>query len=165
MSAAFKVDVQHPFMDREVVLNIANGVVETLKILADITADFEKPFVADHWQSPTEVSVYLNLNSEPFCGKIHFHFDVKVAKYIIETLTGSSVPSDSDEILDGVGEISNIFYGSAKTKLNGIGYNLKMSLPTPCWTKDLPPSPDSKKCMIIPFKVNNALCYVEIVIV
>ncbi len=164
MSAAPKINTSHPFMDREVVMSFGNGVIEVLKMMADVEAHFEKPFAAMNWQSPTEVSVHLTLSSDPYKGKIQFHFDKAIAKSIIEKMTGAGIEPDSPEILDGVGEISNMFYGAAKTKLNLQGYNLNMSLPKPCWTKDLPKPIATLTCMVIPFKISTALCYVEIII-
>ena len=164
MSNAKKISLEHPFMERQVILNLAHGVVETLKMMADIDAEFEKPFTATNWVSPTDVSVYLSLNSGGHKGRLQFHFNKNVAKTIIEKMTGSEVESDSDEILDGVGEISNIFYGAAKAKLNLLGFNLAMSIPKPCWSRNLPRLTSDVTCMLIPFKVLQELCYVEIVL-
>ena len=164
MSAAPKININHPFMDRLVVLSFANGVVEALKTMSDISAEFEKPFAALNWRSPSDVSVYLTLNSDSYKGRLVFHFPIGVAKAIIEKITGSEVQEDSDDVLDGVGEISNMFYGAAKTKLNTSGFNLTMSIPKPCWTKSLPQPMSDSTCMLIPFKVLNEMCYVEIVL-
>ncbi len=163
MSAAKKINIHHPFMDGAIIHSLANGVVEALKVMVDIEASFEKPFVGLNWKSPTDFSVYLNLNSDSYKGRIQFHFTHMVAKTIIEKLIGSEVV-DKSEILDGVGEISNIFYGGAKTKLNLLGLNLSMSLPKPCLTKDLPNTISETTCMLIPFKVLGEICYVEIIL-
>ena len=66
--------------------------------------------------------------------------------------------------LAGVGEISNIFYGAAKTKLKESGFDLNMTIPQPCWTKDLPAVANKSLVMIIPFKIENKDCFVEIVL-
>ncbi|MBC7741938.1 MAG: chemotaxis protein CheX [Bdellovibrionaceae bacterium] len=163
MSAANKINIHHPFMDGVIIQSLANGVVEALKIMVNIEASFEKPFVGTNWKSPTDFSVYLNLNSDFYRGRIQFHFTEMVAKTIVEKLIGSEVIEKS-EILDGVGEISNIFYGGAKTKLNSLGLNLAMSLPKPCLTKDLPKAIAETTCMLIPFKVLGEICYVEIIL-
>ena len=101
----------------------------------------------------------------PFKGQILFHFDKQVAKTIIEKMMSLEIlDENSSELLDGVGEISNMFYGTAKMKLNEIGFKLSMSTPHPCWTKDLPPVASSKANMIVPFKIITKHCYVEIII-
>lgn len=151
-------------MDRQVIMSLANGVGEGLKIMAEIETQFEKPFAAANWRSPTDISVYLTLNSDPFKGRLQFHFPKRVAKAIIEKMTGSEVPADSDELLDGMGEVANMFFGAAKTKLNQIGFALEMTIPKPCWSKSLPFPVNDTRCMLIPFKVLDETCYVEIII-
>ena len=164
MSAAAKINTQHPFLNKDVILNLAGEITNTLKVMANIEARFEKPFAIANWKSPKEISVVLALDTAELKGKIHFHFDKYVAQEIISNLTGSQINEDSEEMLDGVGEISNIFYGAAKTKLNQIGFHLTLSSPHPCWTKDLPPTVGHSICLIIPFKVSDKDCYVEIII-
>ncbi len=159
-----KIDVTHPFMNRDVILNLSNGMSTTLKMMADIEASFEKPYASVDWKSPKEISVFLILDTDSYKGQVLFHFDKAVAKKIIENMVGSAVAEDSPEILDGVGEISNIFYGAAKTKLKEAGFDLKMTIPQPCWTKDLPPVTNKSLVMIIPFKIENKDCFVEIIL-
>lgn len=164
MSLLKRPDPRHPFMEGQVILNIGNGIVETLRMMAEVEATFERPFAVKNWVSPTDVSVFLRLDSGDHRGLLQFHFNKNTAKLIIDKMTDSDIALDSDELLDGVGEISNIFYGAAKTKLNQIGFNLKMTIPKACWTKNLPLSTTETTCMLIPFKVLGELCYVEIII-
>lgn len=162
MSAANKMPPQHPFMDKEVLLNLTNGISQTLKTMAELTANFEKPFISAGWVPPNEISVLLNMESDPYKGMIYFHFAKFVAELTIEKMTGSKAEADSPEILDGVGEISNIFYGAAKTKLNQLGFQLKLTQPLPHWTKDLPPKVGNTISLVIPFKIEEKACYIEI---
>ena len=165
MGAAAKLNTQHPFLDRDVILSLANGVTETLKMMSSTVANFEKPFVATEWTTPCTIAVYLELQSDPFKGQVRFHFDTSVAKGIIERMLGSKIENlDHAELLDGVGEISNIFFGLTKTKLNNIGFKLSMSTPHPCLSVNLPPVEGEKTHLIIPFKVDQTLCFVEMIL-
>ncbi len=165
MSTAAKLKPQHPFLDRDVILSLANGVTETLQTMASTVAHFEKPFVAKEWQTPCQIAVFLELHSDPFRGQVRFHFDSIVAKGIIEKMLGSKIEEIViADLLDGVGEIANIFFGLAKTKLNAIGFKLSMSTPHPCISTELPPLIGEKTLLIIPFKVDQTLCYVEMVL-
>ncbi len=165
MNTAKKIDMGHPFMHSTVILNLANGINTTLKTMTDLVAIFDKPYLGENWKSPTEFSVILELSVDPFKGILIFHFDKSVAQSIIEKLTGSVIDSsNSAEILDGIGEVSNMFYGTAKTKLNESGYKLKMSVPKPCLTSELPAPVGEFRNMVIPFKVLSKSCFVEIVV-
>ena len=84
MSAAIKQPQQHPFLDRDVILSLANGVTETLQTMAQTSASFEKPFVAKDWKTPCQIAVFLELHSDPYKGQVRFHFDKNVAQGIIE---------------------------------------------------------------------------------
>jgi chemotaxis protein CheX len=163
MSVAIKQS-DHPFMNRDIILNLTNGMTTTLKLMANVDAHFEKPFANSKWKSPKEISVFLVLNTDSYQGQLQFHFDIMVAKKIIENMVGAEVDENSPEILDGVGEISNIFYGAAKTKLKELGLDLNMTIPQPCWTKDLPEHVGQSIKMIIPFKVEDKECFVEIIL-
>lgn len=165
MSTAKKIDAGHPFMDSSVILNLANGINTTLKTMTDLVANFDKPHVGENWKSPTEFSVTLELSVPPFKGLLLFHFDKTVAQSIIEKMTGSAVESsNTTEIMDGIGEVSNMFYGTAKTKLNELGFKLQMSVPKPGLTADLPTPVGEFKNMVIPFKIIGKSCFVEILI-
>jgi len=163
MSVAYKFN-NHPFLESQVILSLANGVVETLKTMADVDAEFEKPFAVMNWQSPADVSVHLSLNTNGFKGRLLFHFTNNVAKEIIERMTGENVGDGMEQIFDGVGEVSNIFYGAAKAKLNAVGFNLTMTIPKACYSSQLPKFTQDTTCMLIPFKVLGETCYVEIIL-
>ena len=159
-----KLTLEHPFMNRDVIANLSNGISTTLKLMANVEARFEKPFSDLKWTSPKEISVIMSLDTAFYAGQIVFHFDKMVAKKIIENMIGSNVDQDSAEILDGVGEISNIFYGAAKTKLKLLGFDLNMSIPKPYLTKNLPALINKSVCLVIPFKVESKDCFVEVIL-
>lgn len=159
-----KINQNHPFMNREVIINLSNEMSNVLKMMAELEADFQKPFVSLDWRSPKEISVLLSLDTPNYKGTVCFHFDKKVAQKIIENMTGSAVDENSPEILDGVGEVSNMFYGAAKTKLNDIGFDLKISMPKPLWTKDLPEVIESHISMVVPLQIDGKDCFVEIIV-
>lgn len=163
MSFANKISPEHPFMNREVILNFTNEMSNTLSMMAQVEASFGKPFITANFKSPNEISVYLILNTDQFKGKVQFHFDKDIAKTIIGNMVGADMQENWNDVLDGVGEISNIFYGSAKTKLNEIGFHLNSSSPHPCWTKNLPINIGQSLCMVIPFMIQDKECFVEFI--
>lgn len=164
MGVASKISSLHPFMNSAVIINISNGVVETLQTMAQISSLFEKSFVEKKWKSPSEISVYIDLESPPYSGQVRFHFSRKVLADLCKIMMNEEIAPDSPEVIDCLGELANICYGYAKAKLNAQGYSLRMSLPRPSKTEDLPPAVSAYPHIIIPFKVLDDTCYIEIVI-
>lgn len=151
-------------MNSEVIVNISNGVVVTLKTMAQVSGLFEKAYVERDWKAPTEVSVYIELDSPPCYGQVRFHFTRNVLQQLHKLMMNEDVAADSSEIIDCIGELSNICYGYAKSKLNLQGYRLQMALPHPGRTEDLPQVVSKHPHIIIPFKVLTQTCFIEIVI-
>lgn len=164
MSTAPKISKEHPFLNRDVILNFSNGVIETLQTMAGVESSFEKAYVEKNWHAPNEISVYLDLQSEPYTGQIRFHFNKAVLAGLYEKMTDQAVDPNAPEIVDCLGEISNMCYGYAKGKLNEKGFTLKMTLPHPSNTADLPEVYSQHPHIIIPFKVFNEVCHIQIVI-
>lgn len=164
MSAAPKISQLHPFLNSAVIANLSNGVIETLQTMAKVAGIFEKSFVEKNWKSPTDVSVYLNLESPPSHGQVRFHFPRKALVQLCKIMLNEEVAHDSQVVVDCLGEISNICYGYAKVKLNSQGYSLKMALPYPCKTEELPEALSAYPHIVIPFKVLEETCYIQVII-
>lgn len=165
MSAAIKVPQLHPFLNSSVILDISNGIFETTEAMARVVCICEKSFVENKWKSPTAYSVRLDIESPPHRGQILFHFAEKSLSEIYKVIVQveGETPTKSD-LLDCLGEVSNQAYGVAKGKLNEDGYSFKMTLPQPILTSELV-VPDSKfPSIVVPFKLYDELCYIQLVL-
>ena len=69
---------------------------------------------------------------------------------------------NGSQVMDCLAEISNVTYGLTKIKLNQEGFNLNMALPFAGKTEDIPGTPGNKT--VIPFKVFDETCFIEVVI-
>lgn len=154
----------HPFMNSTVLISLSDSVVETLRVMVQATTKIEKAFVEKNWQSPTDISVTLDLQSPPDKGQIRFHFTGEVLVVFCKRMLFEDVGPDSREALDCSGELSNMFFGFAKAKLNENGFNFKLSIPEPRKTRDLPVIESKISNVIIPFKVMNETCFIQIVV-
>lgn len=164
MNTAPKIASGHPFLNSAIVTNLANGVVTTLHAMAKVTSIFEKTFVEKNWKAPGEVSVFIDLQSPPSFGQVRFHFSRKVLAQLYKNMMNEEIDLDSDDLADCLGEISNVCYGYTKGELNKQGYALKMALPNPGKTVDLPELISHYPHIIIPFTVCEETCYIQIVI-
>lgn len=151
-------------LNDSVVISLSHGVEETLLAMAQVTGIFEKSFMQDNWKSPCELSVYLEIESLPAKGQIRFHFSQQVLCELYKKMMNEEAAPSLDEVVDCLGEFSNVCYGAAKSKLNRVGYSLGMALPHPGKTDDLPNVSSSYPHIVIPFKIFNEICYIQIVI-
>ena len=165
MSAAIKVPQLHPFLNSSVILDISNGMFETTEAMAQVVCICEKSFVENKWKSPTTYSVRLDVESLPYRGQILFHFSAKSLSEIYKVIVQieGDIPT-AEDLLDCLGEVSNQAFGVAKGKLNKDGYSFKMTMPQPILTEQLV-IPDSKyPSIVVPFKLFEELCYIQLVL-
>lgn len=166
MSTAAKLSsTMHPVFEKLVVDSICAGISDTLKQLGPFKTEFKPHFFTKSLTVPTPISVTLNLkqNDQPLI--VRFHFDPKPIVEILEGMLGDKVDPESQDILDGVGEISNMIYGLIKTKSSNTGFQFGMGRPEACFTKNLPPiAAPSAQSLVIPFAVNGATCHFEFIV-
>lgn len=163
MGAAVQLYI-HPVLENTLMLNLSNGIDESLRTMAHATSIFERSFNAINWKSPCEYSVYLEIKSGNITGQIRFHFTYKALSGIYQGMVGDPNPPVVTDVIDVLGELSNVCYGIAKGRLNREGYSLGMALPHAGKSADVPPPESGRPNMIIPFKVFNETCYIQIVI-
>lgn len=164
MSAVAKLPREHPFLNAEVITSFSSGVSETLQIMASIKGVFEKPYIEKDWKSKSDICVCLDLESGSYVGQIRFHFTRGALVHLYEKMLNEKVNPDSPEVMDCAGEFSNMCYGNAKTKLNDKGFLLQLTLPNPGRTEDLADWGSPYPQIIIPYKIFDQDCAIQIVI-
>ena len=130
--------------------------------MANINCFFENSFKDKSWKSPTEYSVFLDFKSSPAAGQIRFHFPKATLNKLYNGIMHLNIVPDCASLLDCIGEISNVSYGNAKRILHGRGFSLNMALPHPVKTKNLPELNICHPQVIIPFKIYDEICFIEI---
>lgn len=163
MSAAVNLH-SNPYLMNELTIYLSYGVDETLQTMAHVSTVFEKSFNSQNWIPPVDYSVYLDIASPPSVGQIRFHFSLRALKELYKNMMQEEADPDIKMVVDCLGELSNVSYGLAKGKLNREGYLLGMALPHPGKTADLPAVKSDCSQVVIPFKIFNETCYIQIVI-
>ena len=155
---------KHPFQDANVINALASGIKDTLSEMAQIQCQFEKPFVEKHWDTQGDATGIMELKSDLHSGSLHIHFPKEAIFLIMSKMLGEPPKEFNDEVLDGVGEITNIVYGTMKAKLNPMGYEFKMATPRADYTKNLSKPEGQAKHLLLPFTVENSKCFIEVVL-
>lgn len=158
---------KHPFQDANVINALANGIKDTLFEMCSLECQFDKPFVEKTWTPIGDGTGVMQLKSVKNNGFLRIHFPKEAIFQIMSRMLGEPPKEFNDEVLDGIGEITNIVYGAMKTKakLNPMGYEFKMASPKAEYTKDIAPLETSAKHLIIPFQVDAQKCYIEVVLI
>lgn len=131
MSAAPKAN-NNIFFDKNLLNTFVDSVIKTLGDMAQTKVTPGKPTV-EHKVAPPmkgEVAGIIGMVAGDAKGTLLICFTSKSAFKIIENMLGEVHTNLTPEVMDAVGELTNMIYGSAKTTLNKMGYEFEMALPT-----------------------------------
>lgn len=137
------------------------GINDTLKTMAQIDVSFGKPSVETTWQSFGDITGVVDFDTQDYKGSIYIHFQDKTLMKIYSMMLGEECGSMGPEVLDCIGEISNMAYGVAKGKLDPLKMKFSMSIPKPTKTKDLTRIAQAPH-LRIPFKIVDEDCLLEV---
>jgi len=164
-SSAKKTDPQNgvdsPLFKENVINAICVGLQDTLSTMAQVSSTFDKPTIEFAWKTVGDVSGVIDFETKDFRGSMYIHFPSAALIKIYNTMVGENQTTLTPEVVDCIGEISNMAYGVAKGKLDPLKLEFTMSLPKAVKT------PELKRLaavphLLIPFKVFDTKCMLEI---
>ena len=142
-----KIDVNflNPFLE---------GTIKTFQTQIGFDAKPGKPYLRKKGDVPQfniEVAGFLSLVSSAFDGAIGICFPSSTLIKIYEKMFDEKAAEVTDEVQDVAGELLNIIFGQAKTKLNTVGYDLQSALPTIMRGKEIAIKHMAEFTFILPF--------------
>ncbi len=130
MSDVTKLAHKNPLLNSEVIQAFVESVKNTICTMTTLSITAEKPYVDSLLQVQTEIAGVVGITSDENRGSLILSFSKAAILEIHNQMLGETETTLSQSVADVVGEISNMIYGTSKSKLNKIGYNFQMSIPT-----------------------------------
>jgi chemotaxis protein CheX len=154
----------NPLLDKRIVQAFADAVINTLTTMAKINPKLDKPFVHQRYRTRGVVAGLIGMVSGAAKGQLTLAFEKEAALHVVNSLIAENHTELNDAILDGIGELTNIVYGVAKTVLNERGYAFQMAIPMVIEGHDAVIPMHSGTTLVLPFLLEDSKFYVEIVV-
>lgn len=151
-------------LDTDFINPFLQATMHVLKIQARAEARAGKPFLKqDKDKVSGDISGTIGLVSESFNGTVVITFPLQTFLGVMSSMFGQPFTELSDEIKDGVGELTNMIFGQAKISLNEKGYGIKTALPSVVVGKDHSVSALTQgPVVVIPFESTAGPFFVEV---
>ncbi|MGZ3772194.1 MAG: chemotaxis protein CheX [Pseudobdellovibrionaceae bacterium] len=165
MSAAPKIEGLNPLFDKRLINAFVDGVIKTLKTMAQTEATPGKPYIEPQFVLKGEIAGMVGMVAPPLKGTLLISYNKESILHILENMLGEKYSEISNEVSDAVGELTNMIYGSAKTTLNQMGYNFEMAVPSVISGDFTITQADKGATLVIPFNLaNGSTFFVEITV-
>ncbi len=129
MSAAPKLEGS-PLFNKDVIQAFATQVIATIEAMASTPTKVGKPFIEQTPESRGHVAGMVGMVAPPLKSTMLLTFPKATILKIIENMLGEVHTEINGDVNDAVGEMTNQIYASTKTKLNQMGHNFEMAIPT-----------------------------------
>jgi chemotaxis protein CheX len=119
MGSGLNVDYINPFIE---------ATINTFQTMCSVDAKRDKIFLKGEGSEVYGVTGIIGLGGEA-SGSVVLNFPAEVAMSAVGSFVGEAYDNISAEVVDGVGELTNIIAGDAKNRLGQKGYSFDIGLP------------------------------------
>jgi chemotaxis protein CheX len=154
----------NPLLDKRLINAFIDGVSKTMTTMANTKCEIGKPFVEKKFESKGDVAGLISMMAGTMKGVMTISYEKEVACQIVQNMLNEEHVEVNDQIIDAIGELTNMVYGTAKTTLNELGYNFEMAIPTVVVGNLKITSYHSGATLVIPFSSNGGNFFVEITV-
>jgi chemotaxis protein CheX len=116
-------------MDVEFINPFLSGTLEVLKAMASFQTVPEKPYVKKNDLAHGDVSGIIGLTGDAI-GSLAISFSEMCICHIVGRMLGETFTTINDDILDAVGEITNMISGASRTNLEKKGMTIFAAIPS-----------------------------------
>lgn len=100
---------------------VDSGVREVLEMIAGMSVQAGDPYPMGGKMILGEMSAIIGLSGKDMQGAVVLHFDKPLAFHLLKVIFETETTELTDEVLDAVGEITNMISGKFKTDLVNSG--------------------------------------------
>ena len=152
-----------PKIDSVVLTPFIEGTINTLQTQAELKIQTGKPFIKDGTEPEIAIAGVITMNNAQLPGSIAICFTTPVFLGIYESMVGEKHTEITADIQDAAGELLNMIYGFAKTKLRAEGIAFDMAIPVILAGDKLKMSMGVRgKSIIIPFECVYGRFHLEV---
>ncbi len=150
---------------KKLVPAFAESAKSTFETMVFLPLTVGEPKAKDKGQPTGYISGTISLTGDDQCGNLSLIFPMEMAKVVFRSMMGMS---ESDAVADAelndvVGELANMVAGGAKSRLQELGINFKIGLPTVVVGNDhhLEPPKDAAT-LVIPCTTEKGVLHLEL---
>jgi chemotaxis protein CheX len=152
-----------PNMNVEFVNPFLVSTTNVLSTMAKTTATFGKPFLKTDRSAKGDVTGIIGMSGSQAKGSLAITFTEAAILHIYNQMLGEVAKEVNDDVVDCVGEITNMITSGAKAMLSEKGYKFELAIPTMVAGKNHSISHKTKGSIIcIPFDTVAGSFFIEV---
>ena len=150
-------------MDSDLINPFLNSAINVLKTMAHTEVFPQKPAIKNHSKAIGDITGIIGMASEKLSGSLVLSFSKPCILHILAKMFNEPVKDTiDDDVVDAVGEITNMICGGVKAELSKKNYTFNIATPTMIKGKGVEISyQNSAPTIVIPFKTEHGDFVIE----
>jgi len=150
-------------MNVEFINPFINALINVIDVMGHTELTYEKPRIKKNDAAMGDVSGLIGMVGSKTKGSLSITFEKSLALRIMQRMVGEKLEEIDEEIIDMVGEITNMVSGGAKKELSKKGYEFDMATPmVVSGTNHTIDHIHEGHVIIIPFGSDSGKAFIEI---
>lgn len=116
-------------MDAKIINPFIDSAMNVIQTMASITPRAGKPYLKNTPGTWGAVTGVIGMAGDRITGNMLISFDEECVLKIVSKMLMTEYTTINDEVVDAVGELTNIISGGAKTGLSMYGFKFEMATP------------------------------------
>lgn len=140
-----------------------NAIIEILETMAEISPNPGRPFIKKNDNSKGDVSGIIGMAGYRLQGAFAISFQRACIFDVVERMLGEPVSRINEDVIDCVGEITNMVSGVARAELSNLGHEYGMATPTVICSDEHSITQATKEPVVVmPFSTSAGRFLVEV---
>jgi chemotaxis protein CheX len=149
-------------MDVNLINPFLISAIKVVETMAFMKVTPGKPSIKDHNKTFGVVTGLIGLAGDGAAGNMVLSFDEGSILGIVSKMLGEEFKTVNKDVVDAVGELTNMISGGAKSELAEMGFSIRMATPVMIVGKDIELSQLTKKPVLtIPLTVDTGVFVIE----
>lgn len=150
-------------MDAMFVNPFVEGALHILNTTASVKVKPQPPFLKSHTKAQGDITGILEITGD-LHGSAAISFSEKSILGIVSAMFGEDMAEINEEIIDAVGEISNMIAGQVTTKIAELDKRIKVKFVKVCIgsDQDIDHIQDGSHVLVLPFQTTQGKMVIEI---
>ena len=150
-------------IDKQLVEPFANAVKAVIGTMCELNVEIGEPRTANSSERFGVITGILGMASPKYVGNLFLKFDESAILLIVSNMLKEEFKSINQDIIDAVGELTNMVVGVAKRDFEKIDLKFDMASPAVAHGSEVHTSEAARKAtIIIPCRVSTGAFHIEI---
>ncbi len=149
-------------MDAILINSFSKATVTVIETMAATKVECGKPYIKEDANSYGVVTGLIGMAGDKISGNLAISFDEAAVLEIVSNMLQETFSSLTPDVVDAVGEMTNIICGNAKSTLFDAGYKFDMATPAIIVGKDVTISQlKAAPVLVLPFSTPKGKIVLE----